>query len=343
MKKTIFILSLSATACLAGCKSEKGTRDDGTVRFEAYQSARDAGTKVTGTHFDAMDEITVFAPLAGNAIDGTYDTEGNGPAKDRRYVADDNDRFSAKTEADKIRYTTSTTKLDFYAVYPAMGPAPKYAVVDRTTYKIDLGNIADQRRAGSVVPYIYSNNAKAKGAGSGVVTLVFRNVFSKIALEVDYDREMMGDTLSRVEFFADGGLYRECVIDLTKENYAEVATNGGRNNLAIESEPYYFRAPEFRPGSCLTEGYIVPGEALNPRIRLTFGDPSTTIGTDGSAVSDAKVYICSIPVESGSSVIYEAGKVYTYKITIANNIEVGIGGTIEEWVAVGGVPPIYAE
>lgn len=343
MKKTIFILFLFATACLAGCKSEKGTRDDGTVRFAAYQPAKDGGTKVTGTHFDAMDEIAVFAPLAGNSIQGPYDTEGNGPAKDRRYVADDNDRFAAKTESDKIRYTTSSTKLDFYAVYPAMGPAPRYAIVDQNTYRIDLGNMADQRQQGRVVPYIYSNNAKAKGPGDGIVTLVFKNVFSKIALEVDYDREMMGDTLSKVEFFADGGLYRECVIDLTKENYAAVATNGGRNNLAVEAEPYYFRAPEYRPGVCRTEGYIVPGAARNPRIRLTFGDPSTTIGTDGTAVTNAKVYICSIPVENGSSVTYEAGKVYTYKITIANNVEVGIGGTIEEWVAVGGVPPIYAE
>lgn len=342
MKKTIFILSLSAVA-LAGCKSEKGVRDDGTVRFAAYQPGQEAGTKVTGTSFDAMDEIAVFAPLAGNRIDGAYDTEGTGPAKDKRYVADDNNRFSAKTESDKIRYSTSSTKLDFYAVYPAMGPGPKYAIVDQNTYQIDLGNIADQRQAGRVVPYIYSNNAKTKGPGEGVVRLVFRNVFSKISLDVDYDRDMMGDTLSKVEFFADGGLYKECVIDLTKENHATVATNGGRNNLATAAEPYYFRAPKYQSGSCVTEGYVVPGGALNPRVRLTFGDPSTTIGTDGSAVSNAKVYVCKIKAD-GSNVTYEAGKAYTYKIQIDSKVEVGtIKGTIEDWVAVGGVPPIYAE
>lgn len=342
MKKTIFILSLSAVA-LAGCKSEKEVRDDGTVRFAAYQPGQEAGTKVTGTSFDAMDEIAVFAPLAGNPIHGAYDTEGTGPAKDKRYVADDNNRFSAKTESDKIRYSTSSTKLDFYAVYPAMGPAPKYAIVDQNTYKIDLGNIADQRQPGRVVPYIYSNNAKTKGAGEGVVTLVFRNVFSKIVLNVDYDRETMGDTLSKVELFADDGLHKECVIDLTKEEHTSVATNGERNNLATAAEPYYFRVPMYQPGSCLTEGYVVPGVALNPRVRLTFGDPSTTIGTDGSAVSKAKVYVCKIKAD-GSNVTYEAGKAYTYKIQIDSKVEVGsIKGTIEEWVAVGGVPPIYAE
>lgn len=340
MKKTIFILSLSAVA-LAGCKSEKGVRDDGTVRFAAYQPSQEADTKVTGTSFDAMDEIAIFAPLEGNRINGAYDTEGTGPAKDKRYVADDNNRFSAKTESDKIRYSTSSTKLNFYAVYPAMGPAPKYAIVDQNTYQIDLGNIADQRQPGRVVPYIYSNNAKTKGAGEGVVTLVFRNVFSKIVLNVDYDRETMGDTLSKVEFFADGGLHKECVIDLTKEEPETVATNGGRNNPATAVEPYYFCTP--LKESNVTEGYIVPSVAQNPRVRLTFGDPSTTIGTDGSAVSKAKVYVCKIKAD-GSNVTYEAGKAYTYKIQIDSKAEVGsIKGTIEEWVAVGGVPPIYAE
>lgn len=339
MKQTILILFLSATV-LAGCKSEKQVRDDGTVRFAAYQPARAAGTKVTGTNFDAMDEIAVFAPLAGNPIDGAYDTEGTGPAKDRRHVADDNNNFTAKSEVDKIRYTTSSTKLDFYAVHPAMGPAPKYAIVDQNTYQIDLGNIADQRQYGKVVPYIYSNNAKAKGAGDGVVTLVFRHVFSKIGIDVVYDREMMGDTLSRVEFFADNGLYQECVIDLTKGDHASVATNGGRNVPATVNDPYLFRVPLKESGQ--TEGYIVPGKAQNPVIRLTFGDSAPTIGTDGSTGTAAKVYLCKIPT-ADNYVNFDAGKAYTYKISIADDTEVGIGGTIEDWVAAGGVPPIYAE
>lgn len=340
MKKTIFILSLFAAACLAGCKSEKGTHNDGTVRFEAYQPDGDAGTKVTGTHFDANDEITVFAPLAGNPIYGNYDTHGMGPAKDRRYVADNNDRFTAKTEGDKIRYSSGTNKLDFYAVYPAMGPAPRCAIVDQTTYQIDLGDIADQRTAGAVVPYIYSDNAKAKGPGDGVVTLIFRNVFAKIALEVDYDPAEMGagNTLSKVEFFADNGLYRECVIDLTKGGYDVVATNGGRNELATAADPYYFPAPA--KGGNTTEGYIVPGRAMNPVIRLTFGS-APTIETDGPT-SRPLVYLCRIPT-GGSYLTFEAGKAYTYKITITNKVEVGIGGTIEDWVAAGGVPVIYAE
>lgn len=342
MKQTILILLLSAFVT-AGCKSEKRVYDDGTVRFAAYQPAKTEGTKVTGTSFDALDEIAVFAPLAGNSIDGTYDAEGTGPAKDRRYVADDNNNFTPKTEGDKIRYSTTSTKLDFYAIYPAMGPAPKYAIVDRTTYRIDLGDIADQRKKGSVVPYIYSNNAKSKGAGDGVVKLVFRNVFSKIAIEVAYDRDVMGDTLSKVEFFADNGLYRECVVDLTRGNSATVATNGGRNVLAVDGEPYFFPAPAYERGKCETEGYIVPGTAQNPVIRLTFGDPTPTIGTDGSSGVHARVYVCKIPAAE-SYVRYEAGKVYSYKIEIADKIEAGLVlGTIEEWVAAGGEYPIYAE
>ncbi|WP_273496018.1 fimbrillin family protein [Rikenella microfusus] len=339
MKQTILIGLLSAVA-VTGCKSEQWVRDDGSVRFAAYRPANAAETKVTGTNFDAGDEIAVFAPLAGNPIHGEYDTQGNGPAKDRRYVADDNNNFAAKTESDKIRYSTTSAKLDFYAVYPAMGPAPRYAVVDRNTYRIDLGNIADQRKAGAVVPYIYSNNAKAKGAGDGVVTLEFRNVFAKIGIDVDYDRGMMGDTLSRVEFYAADGLYRECVIDLTLGDHAAVATNGGREVPATAAEPYYFRPP--LKEAARTEGYIVPGTARNPVIRLTFGDPAPAIGTDGGAAPRPKVYLCEIPAES-SQVVYEAGKAYTYRITIDSKVEVGIGGTIEEWVAAGGVPPIYAE
>lgn len=122
MKQTILIGLLSAVA-VTGCKSEQWVRDDGSVRFAAYRPANAAETKVTGTNFDAGDEIAVFAPLAGNPIHGEYDTQGNGPAKDRRYVADDNNNFAAKTESDKIRYSTTSAKLDFYAVYPAMGPA----------------------------------------------------------------------------------------------------------------------------------------------------------------------------------------------------------------------------
>lgn len=340
MKTTTLILSLVA-GTLVGCKSETD-RGDGSVRFAACRSTETVGTtKVSGTNFESGDEIAVFAPLAGNPIYGNYDTQGMGPAKDRRYVADNGNRFTAKTEGDKIRYSSGTNKLDFYAVYPAMGPAPKYAIVDQTTYQIDLGDIADQRTKGAVVPYIYSDNAKAKGPGDGVVTLVFRNVFAKIALEVDYDRAEMGEnnTLSKVEFFADNGLYRECVIDLTKGGYDVLATNGGRNEPATAADPYYFPAPA-KSGNT-TEGYIVPGRVMNPVIRLTFGDSTPTISTDGK-VSQPVVYLCRIPT-AGSYLTFEAGKAYTYKITITNQIEVGIGGTIEDWVAAGGVPLIYAE
>lgn len=323
MKRTLIIGCLAALAVTA-CQKEGFEFGDGTVRFAAYQ---DGMTKVTGTNFDAGDEIAVFAPVAGSTIDGQYDTLVANKAVDCRYVADNFNNFTAKTEGDKIRYSTASTLLDFYAVYPAVGPAPKYAVTDRTTFKIDLGDISDQRLKGAVIPYIYSNNATSRKASDGVVMLRFKNIFSKIGVDVDYDPVILGDTLSRVEFYADGGLYRECVIDLKNVDYATVATNGGRNMLATLQSPYHFAAPT--KDATYTEGYIIPGTALNPVIRLTFGEVQP------------KVYTCRIPT-TDSKVVYQAGMAYTYQVTLGETAEVGIGGTIEEWVAAGDVPTIEA-
>lgn len=358
MKHTILILFLSSMM-LTGCDLEKTKNDDGSVRFVAYQSSKETAgtaTKVTGTDFDRNDEITVFAPLAGNRIHGDYDQ--NAP-KDVRYVADDNNRFSPKSQG--IKYVTPTTKLDFYAVYPSVGPAPKSAVVDLTTYEIDLGDIRDQSGAVSpVVPYIYSNNAKGKSTADGAVTLQFRNVLSKIAIDVKYDKESLeGRDLSKIEFYAEDGLYRECVIDLKKETYDAVATNGGRTSaLAVKTDPYLFRVPAAgnltQDGVWIegqSEGYIVPGRATNPVIRLTFGENVPSISVDGStgessvdADGSAKVYICRIPTSgSASTVNFEAGKMYTYTIQVSGTTpEVGIGGSIVDWVAAGGVPVIWA-
>lgn len=309
---------------LSACQKNAWEMGDNTVRFAAYQ---DGMTKVTGTNFDAGDEIAVFAPLAGETIDGQYDTLVAGKAVDCRYVADNFNNFTAKTDGDKIRYSTASTLLDFYAVYPAQGPAPKYAVTDRNTFKIDLGDISDQRVKGAVIPYIYSNNATSRKASDGVVMLRFKNIFSKIAVDVAYDPVMMGDTLSKVEFYADGGLFRECVIDLKNVDYASLATNGGRNTLATLQSPYRFASP--LKENTYTEGYIIPGTAINPVIRLTFG------GTV------PKVYTCRIPT-TDSKVVYQAGMAYTYQVSIEDAVEVGIGGTIEEWVAAGDVPTIEA-
>lgn len=341
MKQTILILSVTAVL-LAGCKAEKGVRDDGVVRFTAYQPS---STKVTGTNFDEMDEIAIFAPKSGSgsSITGPYEeTTGLGITKDKRYVADNNNHFTAKTESDKIRYATAESQMDFYAVYPAMGPGPKFAVVDQTNFNIDLGDISDQSKVGNVLPYMYSNNAKGKGAGSGEVALIFRYVFSKISVEVEYDPNTMGDTLSKVEVFADDGLYRECVIDLKKGVYTALATNGGRNTLATSDEPYQFWAP--RKEDNKTWGYVIPGTAVKPMIRLTFGEPTVTIdtGNSGSAAeAKAKVYLCEIPVDKTGGV-FAAGKEYHYKVEISN-VEVKIGGTIEDWEVVGNDFPIYAE
>lgn len=341
MKQTILILSVSAVL-LAGCKAEKGVRDDGVVRFAAYQPA---STKVTGTSFDEMDEIAVFAPASGggSSITGPYEETGSGVTKDRRYVADNNNHFTAKTESDKIRYSSAESQMDFYAVYPAMGPGPKFAVVDQTNFDINLGDISDQRTVGNVVPYMYSDNAKGKGPGSGEVALIFRYVFAKVSIEVDYDREMMGDTLSKVEVYADGGLYRECVIDLKKGVYTDLATNGGLNTLATSDEPYRFRAPLKESNE--TWGYIIPGTGVNPMIRLTFGDPTVTIGTgtNGGATASGKVYTCKIPVNLTGG-IFRAGKEYRYKVQIGSDKDVVIGGTIEDWEVVGNEhPPFVAE
>ena len=341
MKQTILILSVSAVL-LAGCKAEKGVRDDGVVRFTAYQPS---STKVTGTSFDQMDEIAIFAPKSGNgsSITGPYEETGFGMTKDKRYVADNSNHFTAKTESDKIRYSTAESQMDFYAVYPAMGPGPKFAVVDQTNFDINLGDISDQSKVGKVVPYMYSNNAKGKGPGSGEVALIFRYVFSKVSIEVDYDRDMIGDTLSKVEVYADGGLYRECVIDLKKGVYTDLATNGGLNTLATSDEPYKFWSPLKEDNK--TWGYIVPGTAVNPMIRLTFGDPTVTIGTGtgGGATAAGKVYTCKIPIDKTGGV-FQAGKEYRYTVQIGSDTEVGIGGTIEDWEVVGNeYPPIVAQ
>ncbi|MDE5945342.1 MAG: fimbrillin family protein [Rikenella sp.] len=367
-KQTILILFLSSMA-LTGCDLEKKSGDDGAVRFAAYQPSSEAAgaavTKVTGTRFDAEDEITVFAPLAGNPINGQYDNNvpngANGVGKggrDMRYVADNSNRFTAKTEGDKIRYSSKTARLDFYAVYPAVGPAPKYAVVDQTDYTIDLGDISRQdtpntENKARVVPYIYSNNAKGKGTEDGVVTLIFRNVLSKIVIDVKYDRLTLEGDLTKIEFSADGGLYRECEIDLKKGDYRTVATNGGREVLATKEDPYRFSVPTtwgtdgtWTTGS--SEGVFVPGRATNPVIRLTFGDdtPTVNVDTNGSTVgSNLQTFICRIPTTgTGSTVNFEAGKMYTYTVEITGTMpEVSVGGTIEDWQAAGGWQVIEAE
>lgn len=365
MKQTILILFLSSMI-LTGCDLEKKSNDnDGSVRFVVYQPSEKeaaAQTKVSGTNFDQGDEISVFAPLAGNPIHGNYDLNAAGGtgAKDMRYIADQSNRFTAKTEDDKIKYSNTETKLDFYAVYPAMGPGPKYAVVDQTNYTIDLGDISQQTGGAGkeVVPYIYSNNAKNKGTGDGVVALVFRNVLTKIAIDVKYDRESLEADLTKIELYADGGLYRECVIDLKNGDYKTVATNGGRTTaLAVKGDSYLFRVPttfgadgKWTTGT--TEGYIVPSLGVaNPVIRLTFGDATPAIAVDGSTgsnsmTSEAKVYICRIPgtsSSSGTTVKFEAGKVYTYTVEVSGTTpEVGVGGSITDWVAAGSVPIINA-
>lgn len=320
MKQTILILCLS-TVLLLGCRSDKASHDNGVVRFTAYQP-----TKVTGTSFDVNDEITVFAPLSGEAIDGRYDTEGVGPAKNKIHVADQANTFLPKNESDRISYSTSTQKLDFYAVYPATGPAPKNAGVNLDTYMIELGNMTDQTGRGNVVPYMYSNDAKEKGMGSGVVPLTFRYVFSKISLKVVYDAVAMGDTLSKVEFFATDGLKSECVIDLKRGNYTRLAYGVGLD--AVEGSPYLFRAPARDDNE--VEGYIVPSTTHFPIIRLTFGDSAPTITTGGGSVADAKVFLCKIAVGGTGEYVFAAGKEYKYEIQI-NGSEVSLGGTIEDW------------
>lgn len=337
MKQTILILSMSMIL-LAGCKRELGVADDGTVRFAAYQPAG-ANTKVTGTSFDAGDEIAVFAPLAGNPINGNYDNGGVGPAKGKRYVADNSNNFNPAAESERIRYTASTTRLDFYAVYPAIGPAPKRAPIDLTTYKVDLGDITDQRVVGNVVPYMYSNDARDKGPGSGIIPLTFRYVFSKVSISVSYDPGVTGDTLSKVEMFADDGLFAECVIDLTREDAARLATNGGRNVLANGANPYVFKTPLKEESQTL--GYLLPGVTVKPMIRLTFGEPTIQIETGGSSTTVGKVYLCPVPVRQTAG-RFEAGKEYIYKVEIGTGQEVKIGGTIEDWEVIG-APPIVAE
>lgn len=353
-QRTILMLFLSSMV-LTGCELDKKSNDDTAVRFAAYQSSgKDPVTKVSGTDFDEQDEIAVFAPLAGNPIHGDYDpnaSSGKGH-KDMRYVADNNNHFSAKTEEDKIKYSGTGTKLDFYAVYPAMGPGPKYAVVDQNTYEIDLGDISRQGDEGGsggtvVVPYIYSNNAKAKGTGDGVVTLVFQNVLSKIVLDLKYDRASLeGADLSKIEFYADNGLYRECVIDLRHGEYYKVATNGGREAPAVKETPYTFSVPAATGAAAggnwttgKTEGYIVPGSTTNPVIRLTFSG-----GGDVSSSGQERTFLCRIPAGDDGKVSFDAGKMYTYQVEITGTTpEVSLGGTIEDWVAAGGVPTILAE
>lgn len=359
-QQTILILFLSSMI-LTGCDLEKKNgKGDGAVRFAAYQPSSAGMTKVTGTNFDATDEIAVFAPLAGSSsIQGTYDAAISKSGKNMRYVADDNNRFTARTEADKIRYSSSDTKLDFYAVYPSVGPEPNCAVVDDNSYDIDLGDISQQDTPNTdgkarVVPYIYSNNAKRKGATDGVVELQFRNVFSKIVVNVKFDEASLdGKALKKIEFSAEDGLYRECVIDLKKGDYTRVATNGGREDkLATKEDPYRFSVPTtfgtdgtWTTGS--SEGVFVPGLATNPVIRLTFGDdtPTVNVDTNGSTVgSNAQTFICRIPTGSGGRVKFEAGKMYTYTVEITGTTpEISVGGTIANWQAAGGWQVIEAE
>ena len=358
-QQTILTLFLSSMI-LTGCDLEKKNGQAGVVRFAAYQQSSEGrvATKGTGTNFDAGDEITIFAPLAGNAIHGTYDQAVSKAGKDMRYLADNSNRFSAKNEEDKIRYSSSSVKLDFYAVYPAVGPKPKCATVDNTTYEIDLGDISRQDgTTDRLEPYIYSNNAKGKGVGDGVVTLAFRNVFSKIVVKVRYDElSLDGKMLSKVEFSAEDGLYRECVIDLKRGDYTKVATNGGRDDkLATKEDPYSFPVPnevewtsDGTWSTGMTEGYFVPGQTTNPVIRLTFGEdtPTVNIGTgDGTVTTGTQTFLCRIPTTgTGGRVTFEPGKMYTYTVEVNGTMpEVTMGGTIEDWQAAGGVTEIFAE
>lgn len=353
MKQTIIILSLCTAALFAGCKAKQVVTEEvaqgEVVRFSAKAetvtkvSDKDTNPALSAPQFDQGDKISVFAPLEGQTISGNYgQNTAKGEAKDCRYVADNNNNFSAETIQDRIRFGSTSTLLDFYAVWPAVGPEPEEAEVNQNDYTIDLKDIGDQSTVGNVLPYMYSNNAKRKGMQSGnggsVVNLTFRYVLSKVKVEVEYDPSMMGGELTGVEFYADGGLYRECVIDLKQEAYDKVASHGGRTSaVADDTNPYQFWVLQQVAGTnglvaTSTWGYVVPnagaGKVVNPVIRLTFNG-----GTN---------LICPIPktdkMVTGGLL---PGKEYRYIVDIEPETPVTVEGSIEEWEVVGNDFPTF--
>ncbi len=258
-------------------------------------------------------------------------------------MADNNNNFSAETIRDRIRFGSTSTLLDFYAVWPAVGPGN--VEIDKDTYTIDLKDIGDQQTVGNVLPYMYSNNAKRKGIqqpGGNVVNLTFRYVLSKVKVEVAYDPSVMGGELTDVEFYADGGLYRECVIDLTQEAYDKVATNGNRTSaVADNAHPYKFWILPQVAGSdgliaTSTWGYVVPnagaGKVVNPVIKLTFGGGTTS----------PQDYVCPIPnTDKIVTTGILPGKEYRYIVDIEPETPVTVEGSIEEWEVVGNDFPTF--
>lgn len=354
MKQTIIILSLCTAALFAGCKAKQVISEDiagEVVRFSANPvstkvSDQDTDPTLSAPQFDQGDKISVFAPIAGQTISGNYgQNTAKGEAKDCRYVADNNNNFSAETIQDRIRFGSTSTRLDFYAVWPAVGPGNAEVDYKNGDYIIDLKDIGDQTAVGNVLPYMYSNNAKRKGIqqpGGNVVNLTFRYVLSKIKVEVAYDPSVMGGELTNVEFYADGGVYRECVIDLKQEAYDKVATNGNRTSaVANAAAPYKFWVLQQVPGNdglvaTSTWGYVVPnpgaGKVVNPVIKLTFGGGTT----------NAQNYVCPIPnTDKIVTTGILPGKEYRYIVDIEPETPVTVEGSIEDWQVVGNDFPTF--
>ncbi len=296
MNRLLFLAAAAMT--LAACNSEMDDDPNVEIRLrsglDVQQTDTRAAAGIQSTQFDSGESIDVY--ITENTT-GTPSTTYGQPLV---YTTGGNGAMSPSTQP---YFPTSGNGVNIYAVYPS-----GTSVADNNTFKIQEDQSTDANYKASDLMYGAPANNAVVARNKNAVTIEFKHLLSKVTVTLvpGNGNPNLAGAVVKLK-----GVKPSTTLTASKDECSISAASGDAKDITVMKA-----TTDAFSGSAV----IVPQTLSTSFIEVTLADGGVLTSTGLSSSGSSSL----------SNVVLEAGKAYTYKITV-NLTGLNVTSSISDW------------